>query len=129
MHAKEIIRRYAAPPAVFKHKAMLISVNRSAAESSLYEATRYAWKVNPAKARKAEVILSTIQGLIVGAFVADEWLEATSANFPGREDMLGRFAFNGHEAPATTRGLYVGKRVPDEYRKPGAANPVKYTWR
>jgi hypothetical protein len=25
--------------------------------------------------------------------------------------------------------LYVGKRVPDEYRKPGAANPIKYTWR
>jgi uncharacterized protein len=39
MHAKEIIRRYAAEPAVFRHKALLISVNRSAAESSLYEAT------------------------------------------------------------------------------------------
>jgi hypothetical protein len=24
--------------------------------------------------------------------------------------------------------LYVGKRVPDEYRKRGAANPIKYTW-
>jgi hypothetical protein len=30
MHAKEIIRRYSAPPAVFQHKALLISVNRSA---------------------------------------------------------------------------------------------------
>jgi hypothetical protein len=30
MHAREIIRRYAAEPAVFQHKAMLISVNRSA---------------------------------------------------------------------------------------------------
>lgn len=26
-------------------------------------------------------------------------------------------------------GLYVGKRVPDEFRKRGAANPIKYTWR
>lgn len=25
--------------------------------------------------------------------------------------------------------MYVGKRVPDEYRKPGAANPIKYTWK
>jgi len=25
-------------------------------------------------------------------------------------------------------GLYVGRRVPDEYRKRGAANPIKYTW-
>jgi hypothetical protein len=23
---------------------------------------------------------------------------------------------------------HVGKRVPDEYRKPGAAKPVKYTY-
>src|SRR5512139_1057569 len=29
MHAKEIIRRYTAAPAVFKHKALLISVNRT----------------------------------------------------------------------------------------------------
>jgi hypothetical protein len=128
MHAKEIIRRYAAEPAVFKHKAMLISVNRSAADTSLYEATRYAWKVNPLKATQAEVILATLQGLIVEAFIAREWLEATSENFPGREDSPGRFAFIGEEAPSAIRDLYVGKRVPDEYRKPGSANPIKYTW-
>jgi uncharacterized protein len=37
MHAREIITRYAAEPAVFKDKVLLISVNRSAAERSLYE--------------------------------------------------------------------------------------------
>lgn len=35
MHAMEIVRRYAAEPAVFQHRALLISVNRSAADSSL----------------------------------------------------------------------------------------------
>lgn len=129
MHAKEIIRRYAAEAAVFQHKALLISVNRSAAETSLYEATRYAWKISRSKAQQADVILATLQGLIVGAFVADDWLAATSANFPGREDVPGRLGFVGREAPAEIRRLYVGKRVPDEYRKPGAANPIKYTWR
>jgi hypothetical protein len=128
MHAKEIIRRYAAEPAVFRHKAMLISVNRSAADTSLYEATRYSWKVSPSKARQAEVILATLQGLIVAAFIAREWLEATSDNFPGREAVPGRFAFVGDEAPPAIKNLYVGKRVPDEYRKPGSANPIKYTW-
>ncbi len=128
MHAMEIIRRYAAQPAVFQHRAMLISVNRSAADNSLYEATRYAWKVNPSKARRAEVILATMQGLIVGAFIASDWLEATGANFPSREDSPGRYAFIGEEAPSQIRDLYVGKRVPDEYRKPGAANPIKYIW-
>lgn len=129
MHAKEIIRRYAAEPAVFQHKALLISVNRSAADTSLYEATRYAWKVSLPKARQAEVILATLQGLIVGAFTATQWLEATSANFPGREPVPGRYGFIGEEAPEAIKRLYVGRRVPDEYRKPGSANPIKYTWR
>jgi hypothetical protein len=129
MHAKEIVRRYCAEPAVFQHRALLISVNRSAAETSLYEATRYAWKISRSKAKQAEVILATLQGLIVGAFIADDWLEATVANFPGREDVAGRLGFIGREASDEISKLYVGKRVPDEYRKPGAANPIKYTWR
>jgi hypothetical protein len=129
MHAKEIIRRYKAEPAVFEHRALLISVNRSAADSSLYDATRYAWKIDPRKARQAEVVLSTLQGLIVGAFVPTEWLEASEQNFPGWEPVPGRFGFIGVSAPGEITRRYVGKRVPDEYRKPGAANPVKYTWR
>jgi hypothetical protein len=128
MHAKEIITRYCAEPAVFRHRALLISINRTATETSLYEATRYAWKISKSKAEKAEVVLATRQGLIVGAFIADRWLEATAANFPGHGDMPGRLGFIGHEAPSDIRALYVGKRVPDEYRKPGAANPIKYTW-
>ncbi len=128
MHAREIIRRYSAPPADFRHKAILISVNRSAAETSLYEATRYAWKISRRKAMQAEVILATLRGLIVDAFVADDWLPATAANFPGHEDAPGRLAFVGRQAPAELRADYVGRRVPDEYRKRGAANPIKYTW-
>lgn len=128
MHALEIIRRYAAEPAVFQHKALLISVNRSAADASLYEATRYAWKISSPKARLAEVILPTRQGLIVGAFIATQWLEATVENFPGREPAVGRFGFVGTEAPNAIKGLYVGKRVPDKFRRPGSANPIRYTW-
>ncbi|MBX3302599.1 MAG: hypothetical protein KF693_10325 [Nitrospira sp.] len=132
MHAEEITRRYSAEPAVFRHKALLISVNRTAAERSLYDATRYAWKINIEKAQEAEVILATMQGLIIGAFVADEWLEATAANFPGRAEgdgVPGRFGFVGTEAPNHIKKLYIGKRVPDLYRKRGSANPIKYTWR
>jgi hypothetical protein len=132
MHAKEIIRRYSAEPAVFQHKVLLISVNRSAVERSLYDATRYAWKLDKKKAKQADVILATIQGVIVGAFIAHDWLEATAANFPGREEGEGaprRFGFVGKEAPDDIKRLYLGKRVPDEYRKRGAANPIKYTWK
>lgn len=128
MHAKEIIRRYSAEPAVFQHKAILIAVNRSAAERSLYDATRYAWKISKAKAKQADVVLATMHGLIVGAFVVHDWLEATPANFPGRDDAPGRLGFVGEEAPDPIKQLYVGKRVPDEYRRRSAANPIKYTW-
>lgn len=130
MHAQEIVRRYSAEPAVFEHRALLINVGRTAADRPLYDATRFAWKISRRKAEQAEVILATVQGLIVGAFVADRWLEATPENFPGMtEARPPRLGFVGREAPAELQHLYVGKRVPDEYRKRGAANPIKYTWR
>jgi len=111
MHAEEIIRRYSAEQAVFRHKALLISVNRSAGERSLYDATRYAWKISKARAKEAEVILATMHGLIVGAFIAHDWLEATAANFPGRAEgdgVPGRFGFVGEEAPDDIKSLYGG---------------------
>jgi hypothetical protein len=128
MHAEEIIRRYAAKPANFMHKAILISINRSAAEYSIYEATRFAWKISKSKAAKAELVLATIQGMIVGAFVPEKWLSATAENFPGREDVPGRLGFIGKDAPKDVCEMYVGRQVPEVYRKRGASNPIKYTW-
>ena len=128
MHAREVLEQYAAIPAEFRHRALLINVHRSALESSLYEATRYAWKVSKAKATQAEVVLPTWHGVIRGAFVADEWLPAIPEHFPDRSPVSGRLGFVGREAPPEVRKLYVGKRVPDEYRRRGAANPIRYTW-
>ncbi len=55
MHSSEIIKKYCAETANFKHKALLISVNRTALESSLYEATRYAWRLRKNKAKKLKL--------------------------------------------------------------------------
>lgn len=128
MHATEIMKKYAAMPAELKHRVLLININRTAAQRSIYEAVRYAWKVNPVKAADAEVVLATCQGLVVGAFIAHQWLEAMSENFPDRESVPGRHGFIGKEAPIEMQEQYVGKRVPDQFRKQGAANPVKYGW-
>ncbi len=125
MHAKEIIQRYCAKEADFQHKALLLNVGRSAYEMPLYEATRFAWGVNKSRAEQAEVILPTVKGLIIGAFVAKEWLTATTANFPGRPRLRKRYGFNGKEAPKEIKALYVDKRVPKKYR--GQA-PFRYTW-
>ena len=128
MHAEEIVRRYKAETAVFEHKVIMIKVNRSALENDLYEATRYAWRLSKAKAKKADYILSVQMGLIVGAFVAMDWIEATSENFPRKEPFVDRWAFVGHEAPTKIKKLYVGKVIHDDYRKKGAANPIKYSY-
>ncbi|MEM9186644.1 MAG: hypothetical protein AAGB00_09140 [Planctomycetota bacterium] len=128
MHAREILDRYQAEEADFVHRVLLINVNRTADESSLYDATRYAWKINPKKAKRAEAIAAVQQGLIIGVFVADEWLPATAENFPGREPMPGRYGFVGSEAPQGVRRVYLRKSLPDRYRKRGASNPIKYTY-
>jgi uncharacterized protein len=129
MHAEEIVRKYQAKPAKFRHRAVIINVNRSATESSLYDATRYAWKISPKRAARAEIVVAVCSGIIVAVFVADRWLPATPDHFPGCEPVPGRYGFIGTEAPDKIRRLYIGKRLPDEFRKPGAANPIKYTYR
>jgi hypothetical protein len=130
MHANQIIERYQAKEAVFEHKAILININRTATEKdSVYEAVRYAWKLDPKKASKAEIVLAVLQGLIIGAFVADKWLAATPENFPGTSiDRPGRWGFEGHDAPEEIARLYLRRRLPDSMRKRGAANPVKYAF-
>ena len=119
--------------AEFRHRALLIKINQQYREGAsveeLYEATRYCWKVSKSRAEKAEVILAVYQGEIKAAFIADEWLEATTENFPDRgPEEPGRFGFNGHEASSDVQELYVGKRIPDKYTQYGAANPVHYTY-
>lgn len=129
MHAKQVNERYEAKQVVFHHTAIVISINRSVTESeSIYAAVRYAWKLDPKKAAKAQLVLAVQQGLIVGVFVAHSWLPATAANFPGTVDQEGRWGFVGEEAPPEIENLYLRTRLPDEMRKRGAANPVRYAF-
>lgn len=128
-NAVEIIRRYSAPMVDFKHRCLLINVNKTSAEIGLYNAVRFAWKLDKTKAEKAELILATVQGVVVGVFVAKAWMSATADNFPefGRT-IDGRIGFVGEEATSEIKELYVSHRIPDELRKKGAANPCKYAY-
>lgn len=129
MHAQEIVDKYQAKQADFEHRTLIINVNRTATESSLYEATRYAWKLNPKKASRAEIVVAVRAGIIVAVFVADEWLPANPQFFPGREPVAGRYGFIGSEASKSIQKRYLRKRLPDGYQKRGASNPIKYTYR
>jgi len=127
MRAEQVIQLYDAPVADFQHKLVLINVNISRDERDLYQAVRYAWRISPDRARLADYVLATSRGLIIGAFVADEWLEATEEHFPGFPSVEGRWGFVGKNAPPEIQQRYVGKRVPSDYSKKGASNPVKYS--
>jgi hypothetical protein len=126
MHAEEVIRLYEAEEAVFHHKVMLITVNRSSEERELYEAVRYAWPVSVERARECEFVLAVRRGIIIGAFEPSKWLEATASNFPMYGDRAGRYGFVGKEASREIWNLYAQKRVPARYRRRGAAFPIRY---
>ena len=127
MHADEIRAQYKADLANFRDtKAVLISVNRSALEVDLYEATRFAWAISNTRATEAEVILPVVHRVIRGAFVADKWLQAIPEHFPGRPSRPDRYGFVRREAPQEVVERYEGKRVPDKYKFQG--NPIRYTW-
>ena len=128
MHVNQIIEKYKAPIVEFRHRVVLITVNRSVTEAeSIYAAVRYAWKIDPKKAEKAELVFALQQGVVVGVFVADKWLQATTQNFPHTTvDREGRWGFVGREADDVIAKLYLRHRLPDQFRKRGAANPVRY---
>lgn len=128
MRAEQVIQLYDAQEADFQHKVLLINVNVSRDERDLYESVRYAWRLSPDRARLADYVLATSRGLIIGAFVADQWLEASEENFPGFPAVEGRWGFIGRRAPPEVQECYVGKRVPSDYAKKGASNPVKYSF-
>ncbi len=128
-HATEIIRHYLAEKADFKHKALLININKTySPQGNTYEAVRFAWSISRSEAKKAEVVLATARGIIRGAYVDCRWLDATKKNFPKRKDapIPGRFGFVGREAPDDIKDLYINKRVPECYRNAGY--PIRYTW-
>lgn len=125
MHATQAIRLYEAEEAKFPHNVVLITINQTMLDRPTIDAVRYAWKIDPIRARKVDYVLAVANGLIRGVYVADEWLPATPENFPGfPQTDPGRFGFRGHEAPELAQSLYIQRRAPTP--KQGAANPIRY---
>lgn len=128
MHVAEILQLYAAKVAVFTHRAILIKVGHSGLDLPLYEATRFAWKLDLKRAQQAQLVLPVQRGLIVDAYEPTKWLKATAENFVGRETVEGRYGFEGKQASPEILKNYCNHRIPDSYCKRGSANPIRYTW-
>lgn len=114
-------------------KVLVIKIKRSYDDNvSVYEAVRKAWKISVFRARKADLIFAVTDDLVRGVFVADEWLPATTKNFPALlEDIPGRYGFNGRDATPESKNKYLGKRLPPSLQgkgKRGMASPILYNY-
>lgn len=120
----------------FKEPTILLSIGKSLKDGrSIYDAARFAWRVNPEKVtRSYRLVLAHSDGRVVGAYRPTEWLEANHRNFPGPELrmdpqdeftnwMPGRYGFTG-KCAKDVWNFYVGKRVPEKLRR--SQNPVRY---
>lgn len=126
-HVSEIIAEHSAEYFKAEEKLILISIGRRWHTHSVYEAARGRWKINRNRAKYYKLVLAHYRGLVRGAYRPREWLPGTREHFPFESDNLpDRIGFVGDEAEPEVWNKYVGRRVPDEYRKKGAANPVRY---
>jgi hypothetical protein len=113
----------------FKHKVMFIKINKSFLDGgSIYDATRFAWKISLANATKVDYVLAVYRGVIKEVFKVDEWKTATRINFPEFNlEYVDRFGFVGYSAEKEIQDLYKNKRIPDGYQKKGSTNPIQYS--
>ena len=127
-HVEEIIAQYAAEEFEVQERLILISIRDSYYSQNDYDAVRAVWKISVRRANGYNLVLGHVRGLVLCAYRPEKWLEATRDNFPGilADDVPGRRGFVGSRAEPKVWGYYVGKRVPDRYRRRGAANPVRF---
>lgn len=124
----EVIQRYSANEFKPKHPLLAINVGVSYQRENrdLYDAVRYAWVVDLTKV-EGRLVLAHTAGLVKGVYKPDNWYSATDPKLkvPSGLDE-NRWGFVGKKADKAIWNQYVGKRIPAQYRKRGAANPVRY---
>jgi hypothetical protein len=119
--------------AIFHHDVLAVSINRTIDEDkTVYEAAQCAWLLNPKNAEKVELVLAVKNGIIIGVFRPECWIEATEENFPHSSEIkVGekRYGFRGIEAPHEITSLYLGRIHPAWATPKGRRNPVKYSFK
>lgn len=87
-------------------------------EELIYHAVRAAWKMRLDRAKQYKNVVGSINGIVVGCYQNCKW--KTSEEDPCR------ILFEGKTANQKFCERFMGKRVPDEYRKKGCAIPYRY---
>lgn len=135
MNVEQIVHKYQLPELEYEpeDKLVLININRIVDKSDrdkIYDQTRFAWRIDQERAKKADFVLSVVRGVVIGVFVAHEWLPATTKYFPKFGNDANRYGFVGEIAPDSVWEKYVGargKRVVNDKMK-HIQYPIRY-WR
>lgn len=88
------------------------------AHGSLYEATRRAWRANLERAKKVNIVLSVIGGIVCEVYEVSEWYRSPESE--------SRIEFYGKPAKDEIANLFRGKMIPDYYRQKGMSSPFLY---
>lgn len=106
-----------------RDRLLLVSINKSLKHLPVYDATRFAWRVDRARVENVELVLGCEKQIVKGVFAVSRWLDAspgetTKKNFPGLKATHHgqRWGFEGREASEADQNHYLGKRVPDSLR-------------
>jgi hypothetical protein len=104
-------------------RLLLVSIAKAIRHNTIYDATRYAWRVSRRRAENVDLVLGCVKGVVKGVFVPSTWLdaspgEATRKNFPGfvATHKGPRLGFVGKEANSDAQRRYLGKRVPHDLK-------------
>ncbi len=97
----------------------------------LYSAVRGCWTADLNKV-KGRYVLAVIKGIVRGVYEA-EWQKSTTE--APRIEFFGKFEKNDKNEPIITKPIIsnpimldlIGKRIPEDYRKKGASNPIQYS--
>ncbi len=104
-------------------RLLLVSIAKMIKHNTVYDATRYAWRLSRRRAENVDLVLGCVKGVVKGVFVPTTWLDASPGeamrkNFPGfvATHKGPRLGFVGKEANGDAQRRYLEKRVPGTLR-------------
>lgn len=98
-------------------RVLIIKINADSINNNgVYGAVREWWHINEKLRNEVKQVVAVLNGVVVGVF-------GEIGNWQ-RDETSGRYSFTGKEIKYS---IYLGKRIPDEYRK--KASPILKTWK
>lgn len=131
MHVEAIVRKYQAPRLICDRRIVFFTLRRDSVRAlGAYEACRGIWRMSLKRARRAELAMAVMEGIVIEVFKPEMWLKASIEDFPfhTRYDTEGRVGFRGRNVDNGVGARYIGHRLPEELEDTKTQNPVRYSY-